>query len=439
MIDPVGTAPAWWCPGKPAIVVLPWAAARAPADVAHGSGPASRCGRRSPGTPSTARRWCACSACRSRALRTRSATPRRASPAITSWRSRPACGAAKSRWSRASSRALRPCTRELRAAAARAPRARDLLRGRVEHRRPGGAAARGAAHGDGGVVHGRAAGGASHRAARIVRVRHGRRRGLLQRGEDGAAGGGARADRCPRSRVRAGGRRDGRRRAAALRRGHRGGDHGDGGTGRRNGTRSRWGRSAGAYRTAEGRRNTRTLRLPGDRVGHQRPLDDGGDAPPAARALRERRLPRPPPPALKNNRERAPGPDVPRARPPPRTRARGSSAGATRSSSSRRDVRPVRPEALHVTLVFLGWQDESAAGADRRGWPLAPRPQSRRPGPREGVKPAAPEMRACSRSTWRTTDGRATSVAGRRVGRARGGRLVHAREAAVLAHIRWRA
>ena len=29
--------------------------------------------------------------------------------------------------------------------------------------------------------------------------------------------------------------------------------------------------------------------------------------------------------------------------------------------ASRRDVRPVRPEALHVTLVFLGWQDESAA------------------------------------------------------------------------------
>jgi 2'-5' RNA ligase len=28
---------------------------------------------------------------------------------------------------------------------------------------------------------------------------------------------------------------------------------------------------------------------------------------------------------------------------------------------SRSDVRPVRPEALHVTLVFLGWQDESAA------------------------------------------------------------------------------
>ena len=29
--------------------------------------------------------------------------------------------------------------------------------------------------------------------------------------------------------------------------------------------------------------------------------------------------------------------------------------------ASRSDVRPVRSEALHVTLVFLGWQDESAA------------------------------------------------------------------------------
>lgn len=29
--------------------------------------------------------------------------------------------------------------------------------------------------------------------------------------------------------------------------------------------------------------------------------------------------------------------------------------------ADRRDLRPVRPEALHVTLVFLGWQDEAAA------------------------------------------------------------------------------
>jgi RNA 2',3'-cyclic 3'-phosphodiesterase len=30
--------------------------------------------------------------------------------------------------------------------------------------------------------------------------------------------------------------------------------------------------------------------------------------------------------------------------------------------ADRPDLRPVRPEALHVTLVFLGWQDEAAAG-----------------------------------------------------------------------------
>ena len=29
----------------------------------------------------------------------------------------------------------------------------------------------------------------------------------------------------------------------------------------------------------------------------------------------------------------------------------------------RRDLRPVRAEALHVTLAFLGWQDEAAADA----------------------------------------------------------------------------
>jgi RNA 2',3'-cyclic 3'-phosphodiesterase len=31
--------------------------------------------------------------------------------------------------------------------------------------------------------------------------------------------------------------------------------------------------------------------------------------------------------------------------------------------AGRDDLRPVRPEALHVTLVFLGWQDEAAAEA----------------------------------------------------------------------------
>ena len=34
--------------------------------------------------------------------------------------------------------------------------------------------------------------------------------------------------------------------------------------------------------------------------------------------------------------------------------------------AGRRDLRPVAAEALHVTLVFLGWQDESAAEAISR-------------------------------------------------------------------------
>jgi 2'-5' RNA ligase len=34
--------------------------------------------------------------------------------------------------------------------------------------------------------------------------------------------------------------------------------------------------------------------------------------------------------------------------------------------AGRADLRPVAAEALHVTLVFLGWQDEAAAGAIAR-------------------------------------------------------------------------
>jgi 2'-5' RNA ligase len=56
--------------------------------------------------------------------------------------------------------------------------------------------------------------------------------------------------------------------------------------------------------------------------------------------------------------------------------------------ADRPDLRPVRPEALHVTLVFLGWQDESAApdiasaafAAPPRG-PMILRPGAIRPLP----------------------------------------------------------
>ena len=47
--------------------------------------------------------------------------------------------------------------------------------------------------------------------------------------------------------------------------------------------------------------------------------------------------------------------------------ARGQLAGwRDELIAGRRDLRPVTAEALHVTLVFLGWQDEGAAEAISR-------------------------------------------------------------------------
>ncbi len=79
IIDPVGTAPGVVVPGKPTVVVLPGAAARATADVAHRGGNACACRKRSPGGRSTGRRRCGCSGCPSRALPSRCAMPRDAS------------------------------------------------------------------------------------------------------------------------------------------------------------------------------------------------------------------------------------------------------------------------------------------------------------------------------------------------------------------------
>lgn len=61
----------------------------------------------------------------------------------------------------------------------------------------------------------------------------------------------------------------------------------------------------------------------------------------------------------------------------------------------RRDLRPVRPEALHLTLVFLGWQDESAAAkiADAAfgAMPDAPPPRLRPAGVRS-LPPRNPRL-----------------------------------------------
>ena len=115
----------------------------------------------------------------------------------------------------------------------------------------------------------------------------------------------------------------------------------------------------------------------------------------------------------------------------PRAGARASwRRGATRWSTGARDLRPVAPEALHVTLVFLGWQDEAAADGDRRG------------GVRRGAGGAAPLLRAARvrplpprdprlfALDLDDEDGRASALQAARLGRARGGRLVPAGEAA---------
>ena len=78
--------------------------------------------------------------------------------------------------------------------------------------------------------------------------------------------------------------------------------------------------------------------------------------------------------------------------------------------SVRDDVRPVRPEALHVTLVFLGWQDESAAdriaeaafGALPAG--AAPRLAA------GGVKPVPPRNARLFALDLDDEDGRATAL-----------------------------
>ena len=100
-----------------------------------------------------------------------------------------------------------------------------------------------------------------------------------------------------------------------------------------------------SVRLADGRSITRTRAPAGGQGGHPRPLHHRRHAPAPAPAVRV---------------------SGPRARlflaldlPEPARAA--IAAWRDELVSGRADLRPVRPEALHVTLVFLGWQDESAA------------------------------------------------------------------------------
>jgi RNA 2',3'-cyclic 3'-phosphodiesterase len=81
--------------------------------------------------------------------------------------------------------------------------------------------------------------------------------------------------------------------------------------------------------------------------------------------------------------------------------------------ASRTDVRPVAPDALHVTLVFLGWQDESAAEriaeAAFGALPGGPPPRVTPTGVRS-VPPRDPRLFALDLDD---EDGRATELQGR--------------------------
>ena len=405
VIDPVGTAPgrggAREADGRGAA----GPAARAPADVARRRWRASRCRRPSPGAPSTGRRWCGCSGCPESGL---AETLRDAEESIDGFDGLEITTCLRrgeiemvTRFEPGAARGVRRRSSSSIARAARRARSSRRTARAIDDQVA--AAARGPADRDGGVVHRRPAGGAAHRAAGLVRVRGGRRGGLLERGEGGAARRGPGADRGARRGVRAVADGDGRGRAAPLRartprwrsRASRGPAAGP--------RRSRSGRCAGASGRATAAAITRTIRLPGRPSRHPRPLDDRGDAPAAPRAVggpgRGARS--------GGTQEHVSGP---RARMflaldlPERRAATSSSGGATRSWRSRTDVRPVRPEALHVTLVFLGWQDESAAEriADGRVRRAAGAGRRRALAADRGASRSRRATRACSRSTSTT-------------------------------------
>jgi RNA 2',3'-cyclic 3'-phosphodiesterase len=78
----------------------------------------------------------------------------------------------------------------------------------------------------------------------------------------------------------------------------------------------------------------------------------------------------------------------------------------------RRDLRPVGPEALHVTLVFLGWQDESAAEriaeAAFGALPEGPSPRLAA----TGVRPVPPKRTRLFALDLDDAGGRATALQG---------------------------
>ena len=84
--------------------------------------------------------------------------------------------------------------------------------------------------------------------------------------------------------------------------------------------------------------------------------------------------------------------------------------------AGRSDLRPVRPEALHVTLVFLGWQDEAAADAIAEAAFGAAASPGASPAPilrATGVRPLPPRDPRLFALDLDDLEGRATALQGR--------------------------
>ena len=117
-----------------------------------------------------------------------------------------------------------------------------------------------------GILHGRADGRAADRPRGVQRVRAGRRRRVLERGEDRARGRAGGADRAPRRRLARGGGGARRRRDRALRRGAGHRDHRDRGSRAAAREEKPVGMVCISVAAADGTRQDRTVQLPGDRA-----------------------------------------------------------------------------------------------------------------------------------------------------------------------------
>ena len=346
-------------------------------------------------TDATSRRRSACSASRSPAWPTRCATPRRGSRASTRSRSPPACAAARSRWSRATSPTRADVYEELVALLARAPRARDLLRGRLARGRPGGCSCSrdgGSATAESctaGLLAARLTerpGSSAYVAGGVVAYANEAKVELLDVDPQLIEEHGAVSEPVAEAMAEGALKRFEADTAVAI----TGIAGPDGGTEEKPVGTVCW-----SVRLADGRGDHADGAAAGRPGGHPRPLDHRRDAPAAAPALRARRHRRRP--------ERPAGTDVPGARPAGARRVPRSPRWRDALVAGRGDLRPVRPEALHVTLVFLGLAGRvgGASGSPSAAFGALPA------GRRRGSRPRAcarcrRATRACSRSTWRT-------------------------------------